>query len=164
MHAAERGTEVALLCGPRNHPPVANFVSDGTTRLFALVLERRDLAGMFPKLNVMAIHKRFCPLYSLFVAITIDGDRFEKLAVSPDDVSAVICHVMHPCVWAGAQHSLSPMVAHGGAVIAISVISNTRRSVQYCSPREIVNRRKLGLLADIDSLDSITDAFSPLGT
>src|SRR5579863_6407855 len=107
-------TESALLCGPRNHPPVANFVSDRTTRLFALVLERRDLAGMFPKLNVMAIHKRLCPLYSLFVAITTDGDRFEKLAVSPDDVSAVICHVMHPCVWAGAQHSLSPMVAHGG--------------------------------------------------
>jgi hypothetical protein len=88
-----------LLCGPWNHLRVVNFVHDRTVGLFALVLERRYLAGMFPKLNVMAIHKLFCPLYSLFVAITVDGDRSEKLAVGPDDVSAVICHVMHPCVW-----------------------------------------------------------------
>jgi hypothetical protein len=83
------------------------------------VLEPGYLAGVMPKLNVVAINELFRPLHCLSIVGAFEWNCVVKMPVRIDDVNAVFRHVAAPFDQAGARYSQSPNTAGGRAVISI---------------------------------------------
>jgi hypothetical protein len=66
-----------------------NFVSDRTTRVFRLMLERRQLADALPDLNVIPINKPHCKLDCGVVIDAVKVGSACEMAVLTDEVNPV---------------------------------------------------------------------------
>jgi hypothetical protein len=84
-----------------------------------LVIECSYLSGELPKLDTMTVNKLPCLPKGYGIIRAFERTRALKLAICADDIRAILRHAAAPFDSAGAQNSLSPNDAEGGAVISL---------------------------------------------
>jgi hypothetical protein len=84
-----------------------------------LAIERSYLSGELPKLDMMTVNKLLCLLKGYRIIRAFEWTRAFKLAICANNIRAILRHVAAPFDSAGAQNSLSPNDAGGGAVISL---------------------------------------------